>query len=449
MSEEAKNNAAPEGQRAYDFAAGIFPLTRSLTGEGNRQTLRMVNEEIADAGLSFTVSEIPSGTRVFDWTVPKEWVIREAYIEGPDGSRVIDMRNNNLHVLGYATPVDRVVPLEELKQYVYTQEDNPEVIPYVTSYYKERYGFCMSKKQLDALPEGNYRMFIDSELKEGSLTTGELLVPATEGMGDGEVLFSSYICHSSMANNECSGPALMTALIRHVAAMPRRRYAYRFLLYPETIGAISYLSTHLEHLRKHMKAGFVLSCVGDAKAYSHTQSKYGNTLADRVLAQVLRTRENVRTYRFLEGGGGSDERQYNAANVNLPMVCFSRSRFAQYPEYHTSADNMSIVSPEGLQGSFDVMCEVIEALEYNRHYRMTVPCEPQLGKRGLYPTVSKKGIYDALQPMRLFIAYADGSNDLLWIAERAEVPVRDLIPVIESLKEHGLLTTQETGLPEP
>lgn len=423
----------------YDFAASVFPLNRSLTGEGNRETLRRINAEIAESGRQFTVHEIPSGTKVFDWTVPKEWELREAYIENAAGERILDMRDNNLHVLGYSAAVDRVVPLAELKQYIYTQEDNPDVIPYVTSYYRERCGFCMAKRQLDALPDGDYHMYIDADFKNGSLTMGELLIPATEAADAGEIVFSSYICHPSMANNECSGPALMTALVRHVAALPARRYAYRFLLYPETIGAITYLSTHLEHLQQRMKAGFVLSCVGDTRAYSCTQSKYADTLSDRVLSGVLRTRENVKTYRFLEDGGGSDERQYNAANVNLPMVCFCRSRYGSFPEYHTSADNMDFVSPEGFQGSFEVMCEVIEALEYNRHYRMTVAGEPQLGKRGLYPTVSKKGSYDALQPMRLFIAYADGRNDLLWISERAETPVKDLVPVIESLKQHGLL----------
>lgn len=227
------------GQRMYDLAARLFPLCRSITGEGVRQTLQILSGVLAKEGVELAAHEIPSGTPVFDWTIPKEWVIREAYIEDASGNRVIDMAENNLHVMGYSVPVDKWVNLEELKAHIFTQPDQPDVIPYVTSYYKERYGFCMSEHQKNALPEGRYHMYIDSELIDGSLTYAEAVLL---GALKEEILFTSYVCHPSMANNECSGPALLTELIRYVNAMENRKYTYRFLLNPETIGAITYLS---------------------------------------------------------------------------------------------------------------------------------------------------------------------------------------------------------------
>ncbi|MCR4566483.1 MAG: DUF4910 domain-containing protein [Pseudobutyrivibrio sp.] len=427
------------GQEMYSFAQRLFPINRSITGEGVRQTLAMCSDYIAgEDGVTFEIKNVKSGTEVFDWTVPKEWKIREAYIEDESQNRICDMAATNLHVMGYSTPVDEWVDLDELKQHIFTLPEQPEIIPYVTSYYKERYGFCMSQVQLDSLKPGRYHMYIDSELFDGNLTYAELVLP---GESDEEIFFSTYDCHPSMANNEVSGPVLMCQLINYIKTLKNRRYTYRFIIIPETIGAITYLATegHLQHMKDHIVAGFNLSCVGDDLDYSIVHSKYADTLADRVLTNVLKfhTDGKFSDYSFLKRG--SDERQYNSAGVDLPVVCFCRSKFGEYPEYHTSADDMSFISPEGFEGAYQVMTQVVDALEYNRYYVMTQPCEPQLGKRGLFPTVSKKGSYDAVMAMMYFMTYADGRNDLIGISEITNVPVKELIEIVDKLQANGLL----------
>jgi len=428
-----KKNVSP-GERMYDFAGTIFPVCRSLTGQGVRETLRFFNEYIGQDGLRMEIHEVPSGTQVFDWTIPKEWAVREAYVEDESGNHVIDMKENNLHVLGYSVPVDEWVSLEELKRHVFVQEDQPEVIPYVTSYYKERFGFCMSKNQLDSLPEGRYHMYIDSELFDGSLTYADLVLP---GESDEEIMLTSYICHPSMANNECSGPAVLAELIRYVNGLDSRRYTYRFVLNPETIGSITYLSRNYRHLQDKLKAGIVLSCVGDDRDYSIIESRYGDTVTDKSLKNILGGRKRYSTFSFLKRG--SDERQYNAPGIELPVVGFCRTKYGEYPEYHTSADNMGLISPAGLQGAYDVMTRWIQAMEHNKKYRVTVLGEPQLGKRGLYPTISQKGSYDEVKAMVDFITYADGKNDLFDISDRIGVPAEVLIPIVDKLEENDLI----------
>ncbi len=428
------------GQEIYRLADQIFPYCRSITGQGFRDTLRDLKEYIAqDCDVDFKVCEVPSGSAAFDWTVPKEWVIRDAYIEDECGNKIVDMKENNLHVCSYSIPVDEWVDLDQLKEHIYTQPDQEDVIPYVSSYYKERYGFCMSENQKRSLKPGKYHMYVDSELIDGSLTYGEIVIP---GESDKEVFFSTYCCHPSMANNECSGPVLSAALVKYVAQMKDRRYTYRFVYIPETIGSITYLSREgqLPHLKEKMIAGFNLSCVGDDRDYSIVESRYADTLADRVLKNALRFQtleKGYSTYSYLFRG--SDERQYNAPGVELPVVCFCRSKFGEYPEYHTSADDMSVVSPEGFQGSYEVMTSVIDSLEHNCNYRIKVLCEPQLGKRGLYPTVSRKGIYSSIKAMVDFITYADGKNDLIQISEITGFPVSILYEVVQKLIENNLL----------
>ena len=421
-----------EGKSMYDLAVRLFPICRSITGDGFRQSLGIIREQVPE----MQVFEVPSGTEVFDWTVPKEWNIRGGWIRRKNGETVIDFSNSNLHVLGYSLPIHLLVNRDELLEHIYTQPEQPDWIPYVTSYYKERWGFCMTEHQKEQLTDEEYEVFIDSTLADGSLTYGELIVP---GETDEEIFFSTYLCHPSMANNELSGPCLMTALIKYVQSLPKRRYTYRFIIVPETIGSITYLSRNLKSMQQHVKAGFVLSCVGDDRTYSMVSTKYEDTLADRVLRNVLHYHypDYIR-YSFMKRA--SDERQYGSAGVGLPVCAFCRSKYHEYPEYHTSADNLSVISPEGLQGSYDVMVKVINALEYNRHYQMTCPCEPQLGKRGLYPTISQKGTYAAFRAMQHFTAYADGRNDLIAISEIIGTPVEQLIPIVGKLMEHHLVT---------
>ena len=421
-----------EGKKIYDLAGKLFPICRSITGNGFRSSLEIICGIVPE----IQVFEVPSGTEVFDWTVPKEWNIRGGWIRSLQGETVIDFKDCNLHVLGYSVPIHKTVSRDELLEHVYTQPEQPDWIPYVTSYYKERWGFCMSENQKQSLTDAVYEVFIDSSLEAGSLTYGELILP---GETEDEIFFSTYLCHPSMANNELSGPCVQTALIQYLKSLSHRRYTYRFVFIPETIGSITYLSRNLQSMQQHMKAGFVLSCVGDERTYSYVSTKYEDTLADRVLDNVLKFHypEYIR-FSFMKRA--SDERQYGSAGVDLPVCAFCRSKYHEYPEYHTSADNMDLISPEGLQGSYDVMVKVISALENNYYYQMQCKCEPQLGKRGLYPTISQKGTYEAVRAMQHFIAYADGRNDMIGISNILNIPVDQLIPIKNKLLEHHLLS---------
>lgn len=418
---------AENGKTMYQLAAKMFPICRSITGNGFRESLEMLREAVPE----IQVYEVPTGTAVFDWTVPKEWNIRGGGIYRLNGDKVIDFKDSNLHIVGYSLPIDKVVSREELLEHVYTMPDQPDWIPYVTSYYKERWGFCMTENQKQTLTDEEYHVVIDSTLEDGSLTYGELIVP---GQTDDEILFSSYLCHPSMANDDLSGPVVLTELMKYVLQMKDRRYTYRFVINPETIGAITYISRNIDALLKHVKAGFVLSCVGDDRTYSYLATKYGDTLTDRVMQNVLKFHfPEYKKYSFLDRG--SDERQYGSAGVNLPVCGFCRSLYTKYPEYHTSADNMDLISPEGLQGAYDVMVKVIMALENNYHYTMTCQCEPQLGKRGLYPTISYRGSHDSVNVIRDFTAYADGSHDLIDISNIINVPIDILIDIKNKLAE--------------
>ena len=421
------------GNEMYALCDRLFPICRSITGDGVRETLRVL-QGICPA---MTLHEVPTGTQVFDWTVPKEWNIRDAWIKNSKGEKILDFAKSNLHVMGYSIPVNQKVTREELLPLIHTQPDQPDAIPYVTSYYKERYGFCMSQEQKDALEEDTYHIYIDSDLKDGSLTYGEILIPSTEGNKD-EIFLSTYVCHPSMANNELSGPAVTIYLAKWLWEKKHRRYNYRIIFIPETIGAITYLSQHLPEMKKNIRAGFNISCVGDDRTYSYVASRYGNTLADKVAKNVLSFRyPEYNQYSFLQRG--SDERQYNAPGVDLPVCAVCRSKYAEYPEYHTSKDNMGLISPSGLQGAYEVYRDMIEALEYNHKYRIQCLGEPQLGKRGLYPTVSQKGQHDLVAALTDFIAYADGTNDLIDISNMIGVPTKAVIPIVRQLLKTDLL----------
>lgn len=425
------------GKEMYDLCAKLFPYCRSITGDGVRKTLHDLKAVVPE----MTLHEVPSGTRVFDWTVPKEWRIRDAWIKNSKGEKVLDFHETNLRVMGYSLPLDEKMSLDELKKIIYTQPDQPDVIPYVTSYYKERSGFCMTQLEKDALPEDTYHAYIDSELFDGSLTYGEVILP---GETDDEILLSTYDCHPSMANNELSGPAVSVYLAKWIKTLPHRHYTYRFVYIPETIGSITYMSQgdHLAHMKKHVKAGFNLSCVGDDRTYTYVASRYGDTLADRVAKNVLHFHyPKYETRSFLYRG--SDERQYNAPGIDLPVCAVCRSKYGEYPEYHTSKDDMGLISPSGLEGAYRAYQLMLEALEANRTYRVTCYGEPQLGKRGLYPTISQKGSYDGIKAMTDLITYADGRNDLIAISDRIGVPVHDLIPIAKKMLDAGLFEEVE------
>lgn len=429
MTLPSGNESREIGQRMYELVTRLYPICRSITGNGVRETLRIIKEHIP-----VEIFEVPTGTRAFDWIVPKEWNIKDGYITDEEGNKIVDFKENNLHVVGYSVPVDKWVSLSELQQHLYSLEEQPEAIPYVTSYYEERWGFCISHNKRMKLKEGKYHVFIDSELKDGHLTYGEYIIP---GKSNQEIFLSTYICHPSMANNELSGPAVTTFLAKWLASSPRK-YTYRIVFVPETIGSIVYLSRNLDVLKKNVIAGFNITCVGDERTYSFLPSRNGNTLADKVALNVLRFRHpDFIRYSFLDRG--SDERQYCSPGVDLPVVSIMRSKYGTYPEYHTSLDDLNLVTPRGLQGSFEILRECIELLENNARYRVTCLCEPQLGRRGLYPTISTKDSALQVRTMMNLLAYADGHNDLIDISNIIGVPASELYPLIDKLKAAKLL----------
>jgi aminopeptidase-like protein len=331
--------------------------------------------------------------------------------------------------------------LSELQTHLYSLPDQPDAIPYITSYYKERWGFCLSHNQRENLPEGLYRVKIDSELKPGSLTYGELVIP---GETRKEVFFSTYLCHPSMANNELSGPAVNTFLAQWLQSLPRRKYTYRFVFIPETIGSITYLSRNYRALQAAVVAGFNITCMGDERAYSYLQSRRGDTLADRIARHVLQhLHPEYDTYPYL--ARGSDERQYCSPGIDLPVCSVMRSMYQRYPEYHTSLDNLDLVTPAGLYGGYEALKTIVLCLEMNETLRNTVLCEPKLDKHGLYPTLSTKQSAAIVKKMMAYLGYVDGSLSNLEIAERINIPLWELDETIQSLKRAGLLVAVETA----
>jgi len=417
------------GQAMYRLLVELFPICRSITGNGVRDTLARIKEHIP-----LEIHEIPSGTKVFDWEVPKEWNIRDGFILDEQGNKVVDFKKNNLHVVGYSIPVDKWLTLSELQEHLHSLPEQPDAIPYVTSYYKEYWGFCICHSERERLREGRYRVVIDSELKDGHLTYGEYIV---QGKTPQEVFLSTYICHPSMANNELSGPVLTMFLAKWIASAPRR-YTYRIVFVPETIGSITYLSKNLDEMRNNIITGFNVSCVGDERTYSYVPSRYGNTFADKVALNVLKFKHpDFIKYSFLDRG--SDERQYCSPGVDLPLVTLTRSKYGAYPEYHTSLDNLDLVTPNGLRGSYELFTDCIQLIERNVKVKINCYGEPQLGKRGLYPNLSTKTSGASVRDMMNFIAYADGSNDLIDISNTIGVPVWELYPIVDKLLGAGLL----------
>jgi aminopeptidase-like protein len=419
------------GQKMHDLARALFPICRSLTGNGVRKTLQILQQYLPE----LDIHEVPSGAHAFDWTVPSEWNIDDAYLLGPDGHKVVDFQQNNLHVVGYSEPVDKEMSLAVLQQHLYSLPEQPSAIPYITSYYERRWGFCLSHHEREALKDGTYRAVIDSALVPGALTYADLIIPGETAK---EVLLSTYICHPSLGNNELSGPVVATFLARWLKAIPHRRFTYRFVFIPETIGSIVYISRNLEALKSLVVAGFNITCVGDDRAYSYVPTRNGNTWSDKVALHVLKhVAKSFNEYTFLDRGG--DERQYCAPGIDLPIASVMRSKYGTYPEYHTSLDDLSLITPEGLAGGFVALRRCLEVLEIDRSYVARQLCEPQMGRRGLYSTLGTTLVSEAVKNRMNILAYCDGHHSVLAVAEKLGRPAWELGPYFEELVEHGLI----------
>ncbi len=420
------------GKAMYELACELFPIPRSITGQGFRDSLEILNKTLGGGILKF--HSIKSGTKVFDWIVPDEWNVKEAYIITPKGEKICDFKKHNLHLLNYSEAIDQEIELEELQDHLYSIEEMPDAIPYVTSYYKRRWGFCLTHNERKKLKKGKYKVYINAKHDEnGVLDYADFILPSTQNSKD-EILISTYLCHPSMANNELSGPVVAIFLAKWLLSLKERRYNYRFVIIPETIGSIVYLSKHLEHLKKHVKAGFVLSCLGDDHTYSLIHTPKENTLSDKVALHTLKNKENFKAFSFLDRG--SDERQYNAPLVNLGIVGVCRTRYGDYDGYHNSKDDLNFISEKGLMGGLQSMQEMILNLEINAVYENTIVCEPNLGKRGLYHTLSTANDI----PLACnFLAYCDGENDIIDIANILNMQAYEFKELLEKIKFYGLV----------
>ena len=418
------------GKSLYDFVEELYPLCRSITGEGVRETLRLIQKRVP-----LDIHEVASGTQVFDWTVPLEWNIRDAYVKNRRGERVIDFKVSNLHVVNYSQAIRKLMKLESLKPHLHTLHEHPDWVPYRTSYYKDNWGFCLSQKQLSQMADEEYEVCIDSSLTPGALTYGECYLP---GVSTDEVLISCHVCHPSLCNDNLSGIAVATFLALNLARQDRR-YSYRVLFIPGTIGSITWLATH-EQVIPRIKHGFVLTGVGDAGPFTYKRSRRGDAEIDHVMAQVLK--QAGEPYKLIDFFPyGYDERQYCSPGFNLPVGCLMRTPHGEYPEYHTSADSLDFIKPESLVGSLEHCLAVINVLEHNHRYMNQNPkCEPQLGKRGLYRAVAGHQAKRSRELVLLWVLnLSDGKHSLLDIAERADVPFPEVQSAAVALVECGLL----------
>ena len=417
------------GQELAAWVAELYPICRSITGDGVRETLRRLQ------GLTpVTLHEVPSGTEVFDWTIPREWNIRDAYIKNSRGDRVVDFQQSNLHVVSHSVPVRARMSLEALRPHLCTLPDRPDWVPYRTSYYTETWGFCLSQRQLDGLVPGDSEVCIDSSLEPGSLTYGEVYLP---GESTDEVLISAHVCHPSLANDNLSGVVIAAYLARYLAQVSRR-YSYRVLLVPGTIGAIAWLARN-EVIVHGIRHGLVLAGLGDAGHLTYKKSRRGDASIDRAAAHVLR---QLGDHQILEFSPyGYDERQFCSPGFNLPVGRLSRTPYDRYPEYHTSADNLEFVDPAQLAASLTACLGIVQVLEHDRTYVNQNPkCEPQLGKRGLYHALGGPVSAPGSEMAMLWaLNLSDGQHGVLDIAERSGLPFETIDHAVAVLRDHGLL----------
>lgn len=424
--------AAESAEELEQWLRRLWPILRSITGKGARLTHDLLGEL-----LPLERTEVPSGSRCFDWVVPQEWNVDAAYVMTPSGKRILDVRENNLHLLNYSVPFRGRMSRRQLDEHLHSLPDNPKAIPYVTSYYEPRWGFCLSHEMRQSLENGEYEVVVDTRLEAGSMTMSEAVLT---GETQKEVLISTYTCHPSMANNELSGPLVAAYLYRRLARVPQRRLSYRFLFLPETIGCIAYLHRHGESLRRTIEAGYVASCLGDGAPFTYKRSRRGDTLADRAATHVL-SRYDANPPRVLDfSPRGSDERQYCSPGFDFPVGVIARSIYHSYPEYHTSLDNLDFVDPHALLESLDACFTVCMLIDRNATYIRTEPrCEPQLGWHGIYPTLGGRKKDETVNALMWLLNLSDGTHDLLAVADRANADFWTVHQLAERCVAAGLL----------
>ena len=420
-------------KQLYNWAKDIYPIHRSLTGEGVRKTLSYIKKIIPN----LKIKSIPTGKKVFGWTVPMEWSINDAYVKDSKGKKVIDFKKNNLHIVNYSSPVRTKLNLKDLKKRIYSLKNQPKAIPYITSYYSKRWGFCISDEKLKKLKNDIYEVVIESSFKKGFLNYGEIIIP---GKSKEEILISTNICHPSMGNNETSGIVVAAGLAKCISELKNRRYTYRIIFIPETIGSIAYIYLNKNKLKKRVKAGFVVVCVGDEKTYSFLSSRESNTLSDRAALYALNKYiKKFNYYDFLERG--SDERQFCSPGIDLPICSIMRSKYGTYPEYHTSLDNLQFISGKGLYGSFEILKKTLEILEINFTYKNIYNslCEPKLSNFNLRPPISFKKSYDYDKNLLNILLYADGKRDLIELSNKVKVDIFEVNKIANRLVKSKLL----------
>jgi len=427
-----------KGLEMYEMIREMYPIIRSITGDGVRNTLAIIKQHI-----SLVSHEIPSGTQVFDWTIPKEWNIRNAYIKDAEGNKVVDFQQCNLHVLNYSAPVSGTYSLEELKKHIFTLPEQPDLIPYRTSYYQENWGFCMSHRQFEQMQDETYEILIDSTLAEGHLTYGEYYLP---GDTQEEVLFSAHVCHPSLCNDNLSGIAVATFLAAYLTEQEKRKYSYRFIFAPGTIGAITWLAQN-ESSVSHIKHGLITSLLGAPGAYVYKKTRRGDTEIDDIMQYLLGSLEkSYEVDEFIPYG--YDERQYCSPGFNLPVGNIAKARWGQFPEYHTSADNLDLINADELAESLDTLIHAVHIIETNTHYvNLNPKCEPQLGKRGLFDAISGSNMNKKTYTLALLwvLNQSDGTQSLLDIAKKSGIDYNTIYSVAETLKHHDLLTSKEVA----
>jgi len=410
----------------------IYPINRSITGNGVRETLKILSSII-----DINVIEIPSGTTAFDWVVPEEWNISEAYIEKLNGERIVDFGENNLHIVSYSEPIDRIINKEELLKHIHYIKDKPECIPYITSYYNRDWGFCIRYKDLDLFEDESYHVKINSKFESGSMTIGEIILP---GKTNKEILLSTNICHPSMANNESSGPALVAHLAKHIADnMKDRRYTYRILFLPETIGAITYLSKNLAEIKNNVLCGYTITCVGAGSCLNYIKNIKKDSFINKLTLHILKhSGEKYNVHEFSERG--SDERQYCFPGIDLDIGSITREKYWDYYYYHTSGDNLDFVDQDMLYRSFSTYVACINSIEKIKTYKCNILCEPMMSKRGIYPTLGTRENMVLIKNTRDVLAYCDGNRDTLEIANILGLYILDVEAIIDILLVHNLIT---------